>query len=331
MILATEDDGLRQNLPVRVCVCAIGSSPDNLAKRDYFLRVARSDSVGEHQFEADPARADALLSVDVHQHYDDPLLTSVRRHPLARRYMDKTFVYDERDVPIFTFPGIYVSASPRSLHRRSMVGGPYDHVLNRVAPATEPPDLLYSFQGADVHPLRATILGLSHPRGVVRDNDGVDFFRQQETDPAILHQARHEYAELVRRSKFVLCPRGRGPTSFRMYETMRAGRVPVVISDTWAAPPRVDWNRCIIRVAQKDARDIPAILERAEDRWPELAAAVQDEYRRHLAPDRLWHHYCTSIGELARQSPRRGAPWWMQEEIARVGVRRVRRVVSARR
>ena len=314
-----------------MCVCTIGSNPDNLHKCENFLALAARDAVGEHHSVRDPETADVLLFVDVHHHYERPLLPCVRRHELVRRFPAKAFVYDERDVPIFTLPGIYVSARRTSLHRRAILGGPYDHVLNPVAPSLETPDLLFSFQGVNCHAVREAVLGLSHPRALVRDNRGVDFFRAREMGPDLLARARHEYAELIGRSKFVLCPRGRGPTSFRLFETLMAGRVPVVISDDWLPPPRVDWDRCIVRVAERDVATIPVLLDGLEPRWPELVAAGREQHSTQLAPDRLWHHFCTSIETLARQQPRFAPPWWMQEEVARVGARQVRRLVRGAR
>jgi hypothetical protein len=312
---------------LRVCVCTIGSNPDNLEKREKFLALVAQDAVGEHQPVDDPEAADALLFVDVHHHYEQPLLPFVRGHELVRRFPGKAFVYDERDVPIFTLPGIYVSARRRSLHHRSILSGPYDHVLNSVVPSPEAPELLFSFQGANCHAVRDAVLGLSHSRAIVRDTGGVDFFRAREMGPERLARAREEYANLMGRSKFVLCPRGRGPTSFRLFETLMAERVPVVISDDWLPPPRIDWDRCIVRVAERDIARVPALLEGFEASWPDLVAAGREQYGAHLAPDRLWHHFCTSIETLARHRPRFTPPWWMQEEVARVGARRVRRLV----
>lgn len=46
--------------------------------------------------------------------------------------------------------------------------------------------------------------------------------------------ARHygdKYVEMIRRSYFTICPRGYGKTSFRMYEAIQLGTIPVYVSD----------------------------------------------------------------------------------------------------
>lgn len=53
--------------------------------------------------------------------------------------------------------------------------------------------------------------------------------------------ARHygdKYVEMIRRSYFTICPRGYGKTSFRMYEAIQLGTIPVYISDeAWLPHP----------------------------------------------------------------------------------------------
>jgi hypothetical protein len=40
-------------------------------------------------------------------------VNAVREHPLTGRFAEKTFVYDERDRPWCSRPGVYVSMSAR--------------------------------------------------------------------------------------------------------------------------------------------------------------------------------------------------------------------------
>lgn len=50
---------------------------------------------------------------------------------------------------------------------------------------------------------------------------------------------RHDtekYVEILRRSHFTICPRGYGKTSFRMYEAIQLGTIPVYITDEFWLP-----------------------------------------------------------------------------------------------
>jgi len=64
------------------------------------------------------------------------------------------------------------------------------------------------------------------------------------------------YYQSIIDSKFVLCPRGGSPSSVRIFETLAAGRIPVIISDDLILPlPDIGWDKFSIRVPEKDAHN----------------------------------------------------------------------------
>jgi len=308
---------------VRIFVTVAGDQPYHDAQREYVMSLAAADEVGTHELADDVADADALLFVDLQQHPADTFLRVLRHHPLVRSHAGKVYVYDERDCPFVSFPGIYVSATPALARRHPVVGGPYPALPTRTRPEPRAPDLLFSFAGARTHPVRDAVLRLTHPRGLVRDTSATNFFgwvgSERDHDEAA---GRAEYERTIARSKFVLCPRGHSPSSFRLYETLSAGRVPVVISDGWLPPPRIDWEACAVRVRERDVLTIPALLERLEPRWTEMARAGARAFDDHFASQRLWNHYGDSLEQLALCRTRR--PWWLQRQVARLAVRHVR-------
>jgi hypothetical protein len=107
------------------------------------------------------------------------------------------------------------------------------------------------------------------------------------------------------RSKFVLCPVGAGPSSFRIFETMAAGRVPVIVSDLWVPPPGPDWQKCALFVPERDIDRLGAILEEAEDRFLSMAQAARREWQDWFAPDVLFHRMTEALHDImqTRRSP----------------------------
>jgi hypothetical protein len=308
---------------VRIHITTAGSGDAHVLGGQCFKTLASLDEVGEHRLTPDAREADLILFVDLQQHPDDPFLRVLRRHPLVRSYPWKVAVYDERDLPFYTFPGIYVSGTPGLAARRPAVGGPYPSLPTNIAMSAQRPDLLFSFRGARSHPVRDVVLALNHQRSSVLDTSSVDFFAAPTNAlTAARDEARSLYSETVIRSKFVLCPRGHGRSSFRLFETLAAGRVPVIISDDWLAPPGVDWDECAIRVRESEAHSVGEVLERLEPRWPVLAAAASATYSRYFAFPRLWHTYATALASLERSGPERF--WWLQPELARLGARQLR-------
>lgn len=56
------------------------------------------------------------------------------------------------------------------------------------------------------------------------------------------------YVRHLQRSTYVLCPRGTENYSYRMYEALSHGRVPVIIDTDMVLPKEIDWERLAIRV-----------------------------------------------------------------------------------
>src|SRR5262249_2799424 len=116
------------------------------------------------------------------------------------------------------------------------------------------PDLFFSFLGRiATHPVRSKILVFDSPKTPCLDTaDGPRRFHNFDYSKT--------YVDLMRRSKFVLCPRGFGASSIRVFEAMCLGRVPVIISDQWQEPPGVPWSDCSIVVPESEVSHIPNLL-----------------------------------------------------------------------
>lgn len=157
-------------------------------------------------------------------------------------------MHNERDDPWCRYPGIYASMPARSFRRAWQVAGSYRR-FNDPAHLVEPsrvrsdPDLLYSFVGSPTHACRKALLDLTGPRSHVEVVEGFLFWDPSSRD---FELRRRRFAEILLRSTFVLCPRGNGTASIRLFETLAAGRVPVILADSWVPPaaPTGRASRC---------------------------------------------------------------------------------------
>jgi|GEM_PF-1408099 len=70
------------------------------------------------------------------------------------------------------------------------------------------------------------------------------------------------FQEMLSRSVFSLCPRGYGKTSYRFYEALRNGSIPIYIYDDPWLPyeDELDWDKYCIRVHENDIETIPDLL-----------------------------------------------------------------------
>ncbi len=300
-----------------------------------FRYLADRCRLKQHAVTEDADDADIILFTEGHileGGLGDWRLDAIRRHPLRSRYPGKCYIYDERDKPWCALPGIYVSQSSGSMIRRYQVAGPYGS--DWASPATSPiedaePELLFSFVGSPTAPVRETLYTFRHRRCVVERVTNFVFWDSRAPKFA---ERQQRFREVLLASKFVLCPCGQGTSSMRLYETLAAGRVPVILADDWVAPAGPDWERCSIRWPEVRAAQLPEYLERVEGDWPEMVKAVRDAHHRWLAPDVLFHRFIESLrpmvaADVAQRFPLSGIRRTALPRGIRKGASKVRHLV----
>ena len=84
------------------------------------------------------------------------------------------------------------------------------------------------------------------------------------------------YRDLISESYFSLCPRGYGPTSFRLYESISLGSVPIYISDDFFLPFKelIDWENLAVLIKPKEIKKIPLVTH---DRLTELVKLLKNK------------------------------------------------------
>jgi hypothetical protein len=188
-------------------------------------------------------------------------------NPLVRRYPERCTVYTDGDIFVPLLPGVYCSPKvgystrKRRVECYSYIARHDKHGNPFIAPLdpSRKRDLLFSFQGGSTSYIRKRLFRIDFARPDVLIED--TSFHLNWVESADTERQQRRYVETVGRSHFVLCPRGIGTGSFRMFEVMRMGAVPVVISDPYVLPEGPDWESFLIRVPEKDLLNLPSILE----------------------------------------------------------------------
>jgi hypothetical protein len=275
-----------------------------------FRDLASRDRFGVHTLTDSADEADVILHVDARHEHGDWELKAIRQDALTRRHVEKSFIYNEMDQPWCALPGLYVSMPRTSFNPRRQRACSYTHHINpyveQAASQVPDPDLLFSFMGRRCHAARVPILNLAHPRGLIEDTSNVSFFGT--SGPAV-EERKARYAQVLARSKFVLSPRGAGPASFRLFEALAAGRVPVIIGDEWVAPEGPDWASCSIRLRESELGALVGVVEAAEERYPQLAEAACEAYREWFAPEVLFHRMVEACLAIRRNRLLPEAVW----------------------
>ncbi len=239
-------------------------------------RAALERLAPRHTAVNDPDEADAILFLNTGRNKFRRWAEVLRADPVVQAFPEKCFVQDYSDRPIPFLPGLYVAmptARVDPLRVRPVdswvpfEAGLRDELLAR----TEAPSLLFSFSGADSAPVRRRIFDVLAKTEHASVVEAANWWNASDEERRAL---RDGYLEEIRNSAFVLCPRGQGTFSNRLYETMQLGRVPVILSDAWAAPSGPPWPDIAFRVAESRVVEIPALLRRYEGRAADMGAAA---------------------------------------------------------
>jgi hypothetical protein len=116
-------------------------------------------------------------------------------------------------------------------------------------------DIFCSFVGSMTHPIRTFIYN-------VLQNNNKYILHNRQWSYSVGDVDFNNFLNITSRSIFSLCPRGYGRSSFRLYEVMQLGSIPVYIYDQKWCPfeDEIDWNNFSVLIEAKDIQNIDLIL-----------------------------------------------------------------------
>lgn len=192
------------------------------------------------------------------------LLNTVPNLKIENGYTVCQHIRYEKIIPILKQMGVKVLFTPHvDKDYEGITVLPFPHLaINGLNPTNTIKNIWASFVGAEyTHFTRAQIFKLfANDERFVLINRGKTwhFYLKEEQ----LAQNTHEYQDILVRSRFALCPRGTGASTIRFWESLQAGAIPVLISDSMRLPDYFDWDKCIVRVKETDVHLIPEILSK---------------------------------------------------------------------
>jgi hypothetical protein len=276
---------------------------------EQMLASAQADSFGVHRVVDDPAAADLILFVET-SGAAGYYFERVRRHPLYREFGPKCYLFSSTDRVVPFLPGVFASVERRWYWPSWTRSGHYLGVSERPDLSYDPdasPSRLFSFIGAGAaHPARARILALSHPEAILFDSSVEDAeVAAGEKQAPSPEEYVARYLRSVLDSAFVLCPRGGGTSSFRLFEAMMLGRVPVIVSDQWVAPEGLDWDAFSLRVDEARVEEIPSLLEARRGEAAAMGEAARAAWLEWFSPAAGFHRTVERCLDLAGRAPAR--------------------------
>jgi hypothetical protein len=136
-------------------------------------------------------------------------------------------------------------------------------------------DIFCSFVGSATHSVRMEMLHhlVNKPEYVLKP---------KHWSPSIEDKRKDLFLDITSRSKFSLCPRGYGTTSFRLYEAMQLRSVPVYIYDKEPYIPfsdEINWNGICVLVKSDNMSNLNGILKNiSEEQYSKMLINIKDVY-----------------------------------------------------
>lgn len=148
-------------------------------------------------------------------------------------------------------------------------------------------DIFCSFVGSVTHPIRNMMYNSLHtiPKYVI--------YGKQWTS-AVSNDDFNNFLNLTSRSIFSLCPRGYGRSSFRLYEVMQLGSIPVYIYDYKWCPfeDEIDWSEFSVLIDVNNIQNIDKILSSiSQDRIKQM----QDNLYNYWSENFTMESICNKI------------------------------------
>ena len=133
-------------------------------------------------------------------------------------------------------------------------------IKDEIKPVVDKRDIFCSFVGSITHPIRAMLYSSYN-------NNPKYYFSAKNHSPSVSQDDLNNFLNITSRSIFSLCPRGYGKSSFRLYEVMQLGSIPVFIYDDKWVPfeDEIDWNDFSVLLHVSDLPRLDEILSSFSD------------------------------------------------------------------
>jgi len=241
-------------------------------------------------------------------------LKILQSQPELRQHPYRCFTTSCEDDPLGVLPGCYAGISKdrfdSARHRATCyLRPPTNHLKTQAAARwdrVEPVHVL-SFRGSTSHRVRSRLFAKQDEwkhLGPIRRTTRL----WNHTDEDV-----STYFEEMLASKFVLCPRGFAPSSHRLFEVMQLGRVPVILSDSWAPPAGPVWSHFSLSIPEDSIDDIPAVLDAHLHRAEEMGKVARAEWEQWFSPER-----CMVVAASAIEDILLSRPPGYREDISRI-------------
>jgi hypothetical protein len=250
--------------------------------------------------------------------------SGLRLHPLINANPGKCFVIHDGDIAMPLLHGIYTSAIKPMARFGRIRGGAYNlfprSTRNPMVEACDgkafmaPKAKIISFRGQNSSKVREGLFQLpAHPdMDIVNTTGKFTAFAEDRSGKAPF---REDYFEGLLSSKFALCPRGVSPSSIRLFEAMRMGVAPVIVSNACLLPEGPDWKEFALLLDELQINDLPGLTRRHEKNYQEMGKKARVAYEKYFSDEVYFNYLVDQISGIKRSQIIPERLFWLMRNV----------------
>lgn len=146
--------------------------------------------------------------------------------------------------------------------------------------------ILASFVGSNTHRIRQKLAQTFHQSKNIH-------ILMKNWSPFVGTDDFISFCNLTQKSKFCICPRGYGLNSFRLYEAMQLGSIPVIVTDEPYLPwnDELNWNEFSVIIPENDIQKLEEILTSiSEEKIEEMRSTIKKLYSEYFTMDGMYRN-----------------------------------------
>ncbi len=289
------------------------------------LKYLYEHSDKRHIIVEDPESADVILIGGIGNEINKfDYLNDVVNQETIGQYADKCFSVSYRDEPIIFNRGVYESGVKSALSLGRVMTGSYalsgsfnSYIARHEASESDydQKEYLLSFIGRDSHQCRRKILSLEFKRKDVFIQDSSNFSLWRCNDEIEKDRRERHYFETLLRSKFSLCPRGTGAGSIRLFESMKLGVAPIIVSDGWILPRGPDWRAFSILVKEGGLGQLESRIVSQEENYKKMGELARQSYQEYFAKEVYFNYVVDGCREMGRRQIIPERNYWQMRHL----------------
>lgn len=116
--------------------------------------------------------------------------------------------------------------------------------------------------------------------------------------PSVSHDDLNTFLDFALKSKFCICPRGYGLNSFRLYEAMQLGSIPVIVTDELYLPwaDELNWSEFSVIIPENLIPKMEEILlSFPEEKIQQMQNKLKEVYPQYFTMDGMYNNIIKRI------------------------------------